>query len=237
MIVQLILWRIIRIVSHEPVKLLLTKGQIIQFILEDDARIIQSLLYHLMSCRLCLFGEWYLSQIILSLMWIIDSRIQTFFFLLLGFFYCCNGIALFVCHHLEAVGLKNIFYNSLIIAAPIIDILTFSPQALETLLTLQNCLRIIEIPCCRATPVHNRHRRSGILVKVTVVGIFLLQLSDLFLCLRCLLFFLFFAKFFYHSVNSSISRIFIHNRKFEKRILQLYSISIWHQLIQHLRTV
>ena len=166
MIVQLILWRIFRIVSHESVKLLLAERQIIEFIFEDNARIIQPILYHLMSCCLCLFGERYLCQIILSLMRIINSRIHTLLFFLLGFLHSHQRIALLICHHLETICLKDVFYNSLIITSPVINIIALTPHTLEGLLSLQYCLRIIEIPRCGTTSVHvhNRHRGSGILV-------------------------------------------------------------------------
>ena len=189
-----------------------------------------------MGSSLRFFREWYLGQIVFSLMRIIDSRIQTLFFLLLSFFNSSQRIALFICHSFEAVCPKDILYNSLIITLPIINIFALTPQTLETLLSLQYCLRIIEIPCCRTSLIHIRNRHSGgsILVEVAVVRIFLLKLCNLCFCFQCLLFFLLLSKFFYHPINSSISRIFIHNRKFEKRVLQLYSISKRHQLIEHL---
>ena len=171
-----------------------------------------------MGSSLRFFREWYLGQIVFSLMRIIDSRIQTLFFLLLGFFNSSQGIALLICHSFEAICSKDILYNSLIIALPIIDIFALTPQTLETLLSLQYCLRIIEIPSGRTSPIHirNRHSGSSILVEITVVGIFLLQLCNLLFRLQSLLFFLFLSKFLYHPIDSSISRIFIHNRKFEK---------------------
>ena len=237
MIVQLILWFKFRIVIHESVELLLTESQIIELILKDDTRMIQAVFYHLMSSSLRFVRERYLRQIVLSLMWIINSRIQTLFFLLLCFFYSSKGVALLISHHFETVCLKNILYNSLVVSSPVINIFTFTPQALECLLSLQYCLRVIEIPCCRTTLVHDRHRGSSILVKVTVVGIFLLQLRNRLFGFQSLLLFLLLPQFRYHPVDSSISSILIRYRKFEKRVLQLYSISIWHQFVEHLRTI
>ena len=176
MIVQFIFGRIFRIVSHKSVELLLAEIQIIELILKDNAGIIQSFFYHLMGSSLRFVRKWYLRQIILSFMGIINSRIQTFLFLLLSFFYSCYRIALLISHSLKTVCLKNIFHNSLIIALPVINIFSLTPQTLEALLSLQYCLRIIEVPSCRTAPIHihNRHSGSSILVKVTVVRIFLL---------------------------------------------------------------
>ena len=56
MIVQLILWRIFRIVSHESVKLLLAERQVIEFIFEDNARI-KAKFFHKLTGIACLADD------------------------------------------------------------------------------------------------------------------------------------------------------------------------------------
>ena len=69
----------LREVSHESCELLFAERQIVEFILEDDARIVESILNDQVTCGHLLFGKWYLCQIVFTLVRVVLCAVVDLF--------------------------------------------------------------------------------------------------------------------------------------------------------------
>src|SRR5574344_248784 len=133
---------VIRIIVYQSCQTLLAKIQIIQFILENNARIVKSVFddsvtgFYLFVCKR------YLCQIILTFVWIVDSTVNGI---------VLDGIIIRVCHCrtvrvVGAVVCPVNFNHSLVYSLPVVYIISLSPLLLERSLALDDGRLVVEVP-------------------------------------------------------------------------------------------
>ena len=121
---------------------------------------------------------------------------------------------------------------------PVVYILAFAPQLLESSLTLLHRHRVIEVPR-GILPLFVRNGRTS--KRVIVIGInapILRHLLSSFLFSLAVSFFFFFLfKLVYHSVDSCKAFSFGAFRKILQRILQVYRFGVRRQFVENLCTL
>ena len=134
----------LREVGHESCELLFAERQIVELVLEDDARIVESILNDQVACGHLLFGKWYLCQIVFTLVRVVLCAVVDLFERVLKGLLLGNGVQCLLRKFFA--GSAHSCYDSLVGALPVIDILTLAPLLFESLLTLLHGQRIVEVP-------------------------------------------------------------------------------------------
>ena len=144
----LVVLHIVGILGSQSRQCLLTEPEIVEFVLEDDARMEEAVLDQVVAGSPLLVREGYLRQVVFALMGVEGGTVGCCL-LLYGGAVGCLSIRVYqggVARRLRlAVGLLEADHR-LVQALPVVLVLALAPQSLEGLLTLADRLRIIEIP-------------------------------------------------------------------------------------------
>ncbi len=145
-VVYLVFRRAVGVLRDESHQVLLAQVEVVQLVLEDDARLEQTLLYYIVAGGTLFLRKRYLRQIVLAFVWVVDSRIHTCLALLLLLLYGGNGVALLVGKLSLIDWLQICAHDGDVAALPVVLVLSFAPCALERLASLQHGLWVVEIP-------------------------------------------------------------------------------------------
>ena len=225
---------IVRIRAVQAEQLALAEVKHVELVLENDAAVMQSVHDDEVTGLHLLFVERYLCEIILPFVRIVLRAVCYLLQRILHGSGFGQRVAHLIGKFLRTHRLRD---NSLIGALPVVDVLAFAPQFLESLLTLSNSHRIIEVPCTLFCLL----RRLGLLLVVGVLApvtaLFLLHaLLSLSLLLPSAFLLLFLLQLFYHAVDGCIALAFGQFGQPLQRILQMDGICEGHQLVEHFRT-
>ena len=158
---RLVVMFVVGILRSQTAQCLLAKRQVVELVLEDDARMEQTVFDEVVALGQLLFGKRYLCQIVFALMRVESSAVGRFLRLLrIGL--AVSGCAVALSSRLAILRTRRVIsilrtlcvfcaevYDGLVDALPVIFVLAPTPQSLEVLLTLTDGLRIIEIPQSR----------------------------------------------------------------------------------------
>ena len=163
-IVHILLRLKLGILCHKPRKGLLASWQVVQFVLEDDTGMQQSVFDNLVAGSHLFLGEWYLRQVVFTLVRVVDGRVHLLLKLGLLFLHLGNGVLLLLCQLRQFLCRACSRHYRLIVSLPVVHVLTLAPQPLEGLLTLRHRLLTVEVPY-RGARLLCRCGRGGGLVR------------------------------------------------------------------------
>ncbi len=132
------------IVVGEPAEGFLALGQIAQFVLEDDTRVVESLLQQLVAGGQLLRGERYLCKVVFALVGIVLRTVGDGGDRVGHLFGVGDGVALLVGPLLRILSAHG--NNGLVDTLPVVDILPAAPEFLKVGLSLGHGHRIVEVP-------------------------------------------------------------------------------------------
>ena len=212
-------------------QLLLTEGQVVQFVLEHHARVVESVLNdEITGCHL-LLGEGNLRQIVLALVRVVLRTVIHLFQRVLNGLLASNGVEHFLRHLLARA--THAGHHGLIYALPVVHVLAFSPHLLKRLLTLLHGHRVVEVPLALLLGIVLRVVGRRI-VAVAHRTISLHGLLSVCLGLITLFFLFLFLQGLNDTVDGSIAVFLTHLGQCLQRVLQMHGIGIRHQFIKHL---
>ena len=223
------------IVVGEAAECLLALGQIAQFVLEDDTRVVKALLQQLVAGGQLLGREWYLRQIIFTFVGIVLRTVGNGSDRVGHLFSPDNRVALFVGPLLRTLSAHG--NDGLVDTLPVVDILTASPEFLEVGLSLGHSHRIVEVP----QPLRVVGRIGGGVRIVAVARIVTTILGDgsgriLFGLQPALLTLLLFERLD-DTVDGGVAVFLAHGGQRLEGVLQVYGLGEGHQFVEHLRPV
>ena len=196
---------------------------------------VQTSLKYFVACCQLLWRKWYLRQIVCPLMRVVLHRILFITYRIQPCFLLWDRVALGIGKFCSIVYFTN---NRFINTLPVVYILAFAPQLLESSLTLLHRHRVIEVPR-GILPLFVRNGRTS--KRVIVIGInapILRHLLSSFLFSLAVSFFFFFLfKLVYYSVDSCKAFSFGAFRKILQRILQVYRFGVRRQFVENLCTL
>ena len=221
----------------KPAQVTLAEPQVVQLVLEDDSRVEESVLDHLVAgCHLFL-GKGNLRQVVLALVRVVLGAVG----------HVCQRVLDGHCLRyrvgllgrqvvvVRSVGACCRSHHRLVHAPPVVLVLALSPQFLERRLTLSDGYRVVEVPrgllrvvsvlllgCVLACP-----RVAAAVALHLLLGI---QFGLLFALLL-----LFFLQRLNHAVDGSVAVFLAHLRQRLQRVLQVNRLGMWRQLVQNLR--
>ena len=131
-------------VGEQAVECLFAQGQVVKFVLEDDTRVVESVLNQEVAGFNLLLGEGDLSQIVFTLVRVVLCAVGYLFQRVLCSFDTCDGVEGFLREvFARAAHTRN---DCLVGSLPVVDVLALTPQSLECLFSLLNRHRVVEVP-------------------------------------------------------------------------------------------
>ena len=226
---------VVGILCFQTTQRLLAERQVVEFVLEDHARVEQSVHDCLVAGFYLLFGERNLRKIILAFVRVVLCAVLDLFERVGKSLCPGNRVGLLLCELRLRVRAAN-GHHRLVYALPVVDVFTFSPPLLEVLLSLVHGHLVIEIPQPLAL------LRSVVLLRVVLaVGVVVACAAVLCYCLLRVLFSLFALLLFlllFQSFNDAVyrlvARLLVGFGKPLQRVLQMHGIGVRHQLVEHL---
>ena len=219
-------------VGQQAHKLLLAEAEMVEFVLENDTRMVESVLNDEVAGGDLIFRERNLRQIIFALVRIVLRTVRHLFQRVLNGLLSGNRIE----HFLRHFAPVHSAHDRLIDALPMIDVFTLSPLSFKGLLALLHRQGIVKIPFSVLLGVGRR-----------LLGIGLVAIAHRSVALHLLLriglgllpFFLFFLLFqgFNHAVDGGISVFLAHFRQRLQRVLQMDGIGVGTEFVKHLRAI
>ena len=228
MIVDICHLLILGILGEQPVELLLAQRQVVEFVLEDDTAVEESVHDDGIAGRNLLFGEGNLLEIVFTLVGVVLGRVLDVLQRVADGLGGGDGVLLLLREFL----LVEAGHDGLVHALPVVHILPFAPQALELRLALAHRQGIVEIP--RAALLVLRWGIDLVSVLVVVLKPRVAILLRVGLCLFVALLLLFFLQGLYHAVDGGIAALLVHLGECLQGVLQVYGVGERHQLVEHL---
>ena len=172
-----------------------------------------------MAGGLLFFREWYLRQVVLTLMRVLLHTVRQQFLFLHPFLLCSYRVTLLigkVCQ-LSLVVRRLTAHHGLVITLPVIYVVAPAPLSLESLLTLNHSLCIVEIPCASRSRrrTQSRHLRNLVLRHANIT-ILLLTLCHFFFSTLGSLFLLFLLQGINHPVYRRQAVFLRHDRQLKQ---------------------
>ena len=134
---------VVGVIGSQSAQVSLADVQALHLILQDDTGMEQPILDDIVTGGLLLIGEWYLRQIVGTVVRIEsgainggNNAIANSFSGLIG---CCYTVV-------SRIARRHA-HHGLVTAAPVVNILSAAPFALEGSLTLTHSRGVIEVPC------------------------------------------------------------------------------------------
>ena len=241
MIVGILQMLIVRIMIHQSAEGFFAEREVIQLILEDDARMIESVFQELVAFCQLLWRERNLGEVVLPLVRIVHGTVGNLLERIFLGSHIGERISHLVGHFLGSLCRCN---HRLVDTLPVIHIFSFAPEFLELRLTLAHCHRRIEVPLTLVHAVHAVHGIVGVGIillfivigKVAAISALLVS-GCIFFCLFVLLFLFLLFQSSNHTVDGCVAVFLVHLCQCLQRILQGDGIGVRHQFIEHLRTV
>ena len=153
---RLVITLVFRVLAGQSCKGLLAQRQVVELVLEDDAGVEQTFLDDIVALGHLFLSKRNLCQVVLAVMRVEGCAVGLFCGNAVACCTCFASTTGFRCRHvglLQTVaillagdaGRIHIHHRS-VNALPVVRILTLAPLSLESLLTLADGLRIIEVP-------------------------------------------------------------------------------------------
>ena len=202
-------------VGHQTIELLFAERQMVEFILENDARMIESVLNDEVAGRDLFFGERNLRQIVFAFVRVVLRTVFHLFQRVLNSLLTGNRVE----HFLRHFPLVDSTHHRLIGALPVIDILALAPQPFKTLLALLHGQRIVKIPFSALLLGVGRGLLVVGLVAISHRAVALHLLGSVGLVLLAFLLFFLLFQGFDDAVDGGIAVFLAHFRQKLQRIL------------------
>ena len=151
-------------------------------------------------------------------------------------FLTCDGVELSLAK-LRFLLIAAEVHHRLVDALPVVHVLTLAPHLLEGRLTLAYSRGVIEIPQTVGLLIHVVLLFVVLLLHVVAAAVLLHGLLRILLCESVTLLLLLALQFGDGSVDGSVAVLLVHLGKRLQRVLQVYGVGIWHQLVEHLRAM
>ena len=167
------------VVVDESSQCLLTERKVVELVLENDATVVETIHDNHVAGLFGIFAEWDVFKVVCALMRVVFGLLAFFFFSFLGFLRLHQRVALLV-GQLCFIGGGTGHYR-LVVALPVVGVLTFTPQLLKLLLALCDSQLVVEVPVLGLL-VDCRHGLLGFVGRLVRRVLTELALS----CLLCL---------------------------------------------------
>ena len=158
MVPCLVVLLVVGILAGQPAQRLLAELQVVQLVLEDDARMKQTVLDEVVALGFLFVGEGDLCQVVFAIVRVVGGTIGWLALArsnrvaegstLGGGQTVCGFRCICILCLLRTVWQLQV-HHRLVDALPVVLVLALAPLPLEGLLTLADCLGIIEIPLAR----------------------------------------------------------------------------------------
>ena len=187
----------------EPSQLPLAEVEHVELVFEDDAAVVEAVHDDEVAGFYLFVGEGDLCQVVFALVGVVLRAVGD----LLERVFHLGGTRQRVAHLVgELFGSHRAGNDGLVGTPPVVDVLTLSPQSLESLLALGDGRRIVEIPRSLLRLLRGSGRPTVVLLTSSAtVLLFLHLLLGLSLLLAALLLFLFLDEFLDDAVDGSIA--------------------------------
>ena len=212
----------------EPREVFLAQFQEVEFVLENDPGVEQSVLYDKVAGLHLLLGERYLREVVLPFVRVVLRAVQAVVYRVLHSLRRRYRVALPV-GELRHVVLRH---HRAVHALPVVNVLAPPPQFLERRLSLVHRHLVVEIPLA----VLHLLLLLRVLVHVPTVSLVgSLLLLRLLLGLREPFLLLLLLQGLYHPVDGSIAVGLRHFCQRLQRVLQMHCLGERHELVEYLR--
>ena len=134
------------ILLGESQELLFRESQMVEFVLEDDAAVVQPVHDDQVAGLHLFFGKRYLGQVVFALVRVVLGAVGHLFQRVGQRFGLHDGVALLVGEVGQFVGTRFGSYNRFVDTLPVVHVLALSPELLESLLTLVHGHLVVEVP-------------------------------------------------------------------------------------------
>ena len=212
-------------------QLFLAEGQVVEFVLEDDARVVESVLDDEVAGSHLLLGEGNLCQIVFTFVWIVLRAVGDLLERVLNGFLACNGVEHFLRHVLASAAQAS--HDGLVGALPVVDVFALAPLSLEGLLALLHGHGVVEIPLAALLLVGLRGRRGSVPIADGAISLHLLL--SIGLGLLALFFLLLFLQGLDDAVDGGIAILLAHLGKRLQGVLQVDCVGVGNQFVEHFR--
>ena len=209
MIVDLIHLLEFRVGKGEACELFLAQPEVVELVLEDDARVEESVGDDGMAFCFLLFGKRNLLQVVFSFVRIVFQAV--FLAVSHGVFYSLHGLCERVAHGLVLLlTAPEVADHRLVRPLPVVFIFTLSPLFLESRLTLRHGELVVEIPFAFLL-VGLIGLIDGLVLHAVVACVVFGKCALRFLFhLRLALLFLLLLQRLYHTVDGLVALLFRH---------------------------
>ena len=223
---------IIGIFRGEPVELFLTEPQVVELVLEDDARVVESFLDHIVAGGFLFFGEGYLRQVVFAVMRVVLQTVLLASHRVGRFLFVRGGV---VGQLVFTAVFADASHHRLVHALPVVGVLALAPLFLEGLLALVHSHLVVEVPQSVLLVGHLRGVRPLRGVVAAAHGAVLCHhLFGLGFLLRLFLLFLLLLQRLYHPVYGCVAVGLAHGGEGQQRVLQVDGVGIGHQTVENL---
>ena len=146
MVVDIVHLLELREVGEQTRECLLAERQVVELVLEDDARVVESVLNDEVAGCYLLLGERNLCEVVFALVRVVLCAVGHLFQRVLCRFDTSDGVEGFLREVFAGARATHTCHNGLVHALPVVDVLALTPLPLESLLTLLHGHRVVEVP-------------------------------------------------------------------------------------------
>ena len=233
MIVHIVLVLIFRVLVEQSFKLSVAEAQVVQLVLENHARLIQTFHDDAVAGFHLFLGERQLSQIVLAFVRVVLCAVFALCQRVLYRLLACYAVLHLLCQFLLLVCVE-VAHHSLVHSLPVVHVFATAPQLLECGLTLAHRHGVVEVPLSLAVGV-DVFCVIWVWLPFAVAAVLRHDLSRLLLLFLLLLFLLLFLQSLYHPVDGGIAFFLACLCQVLQRVLQVYGLGVRHQFVEHHR--